>query len=600
MLPNALMKRIYLLITSSLTIVLIVFGWFNFEVKKDLIIKEKRETLISLTNMLEQRLPSSYDEILRQEGADKLDAGTKARVLSRRLQPVIEEIAQAYPKYGLGYSMYRQRLAFYPFSEAAFNKQTTDSAMKVYDSGKTEFLDNSVAAVWDGKATLSVNYPLYYNGVLIGHAWANTKIDGVNREIMIVLFKNILIVVGFWTLLMLLLRKVFRQIENGLAEFSRQLIEQRADNTKLKAFPELKMVLDAVTDLRKDLVLEKDRLASIIESTKDGMILLDHNLKCLYSNQRMASFGYGRIRAHCSIIETMPELKGSAWYAALCRTMQLNVPQELKEVESIGQDRWFHCVFTPCNGGALVVFHDITGEKVNEGLRSEMGKLECLKAVGEIASSFAHELRNPTSVVKGFLELLKKRNGDSRGYHQLMIDELDRMNQIIEDFLSLARVRFNETKQMSLQQVITEMEPLLQADALKNDIDLRIEMPAEQIAIAINPRKIKQVILNLARNAIEAMTPKGVLSIKVIQNLRQVALIVQDTGNGIPQEVLRHIFDPFFTSKKNGTGLGLSVCKDIVEGHNGSIEVTSETGKGTTVTVFFPIIKDTETTGKIA
>ena len=593
MLPNALTKRVYIFISIIFTAAIIILGWLNFEANKELVIKEKKEDLIKVVNLLEQRLPNSFEQILVQEGAENFDDRAKIRIINKKLQPIIDDIARSYPNYGMGYGIYRQLIAFYPFREDAFEKPTSDQAMVLYDTRKTIFFYNPSANVWGGQATLSVNYPLFYDAKLIGHAWANTKVEVLNHEIMIVLIKNLLIVLLVWALLILLLKKVFSKIEFGLVQFSTQAIEQNWDNTKLNAFPELKALLHNIIHLQQNLILEKDRLVSIVEGTSDGIILLNRGQKCLYSNQRMAIFGFDKMNSESHILEAMPELKDSEWYSSLCKTLASNLPQELKAVKSTGKEMWFNCTFSPCDDGILVVFHDITEEKVNEGLRREMGRLEGLNTIGEIASSFAHELRNPTSVVKGFLELLQKRNGaDTGGYHQLMIDELNRMNIIIEDFLSLARLRFNEIKKISVNDIVAELEPLLQADAIKNAIELRIEMPDAKVELELNPREIKQMILNLTRNAIEAMAPKGVLLIVVSHSRQYVELMVKDTGKGISPDILEHIFEPFYTSKPKGTGLGLSVCKDIITSYHGKIEVSSEVGKGTTFKILLPVSAD--------
>ncbi|MBB6637957.1 ATP-binding protein [Cohnella thailandensis] len=235
--------------------------------------------------------------------------------------------------------------------------------------------------------------------------------------------------------------------------------------------------------------------------------------------------------------------------------------------------------------GAVLIAHDMTEL---QQLKDEVDKMERLSLVGQMAASITHEIRNPMAVIRGFIQLLNERSpNEHHSYFHIILQELDRANNIINDFLSLAQNRIVEKNTRKLNEVLEDLMPLISADANMRGqmIELRIEEDIQPLEL--NVKEIKQLILNLARNGMEAMTDKGILRIELKNIEDGVQLKVRDTGIGIPPEKLERLFEPFFTTKTNGTGLGLALCLSIVERHHGKIQVESKTGEGTTFIVSF-------------
>ncbi|WP_246188216.1 two-component system sensor histidine kinase NtrB [Paenibacillus tengchongensis] len=242
------------------------------------------------------------------------------------------------------------------------------------------------------------------------------------------------------------------------------------------------------------------------------------------------------------------------------------------------------------NSGALagnvLIVQDLTEE---EKMRTELDNVERLTLVGQMAAGITHEIRNPMAVVRGFLQLMREKSpSDLDSYYQIVMDELDRANGIINDFLSLAQSRISDMEPVQLHSVIEDLGPLLWADANLRGQTVELKLSGELPRLHLNVREIKQLVLNLARNAMEAMEAKGVLTLETRLTGEQVELVIRDTGSGIPQSQLENLFVPFFTTKSHGTGLGLSLCLSIVERHGGKIAVASEEGYGTEFTVSFP------------
>ncbi|MGD0153171.1 MAG: PAS domain S-box protein [Thermacetogeniaceae bacterium] len=236
-----------------------------------------------------------------------------------------------------------------------------------------------------------------------------------------------------------------------------------------------------------------------------------------------------------------------------------------------------------CLLGATV---DITELKQFE---QEMARLDRLDLVGKMAAGIAHEIRNPLTVVRGYLQLLQHKE-EFISHHikfNTMIEEIDRANAIITEFLSLARNAPVDLRRQSINSIISALLPLIQADAAKNGIAISIDL-ADMPELYLDEKQIRQLVLNLVRNGVEAMSRYGELTIKTRHKRSGVELIIKDRGRGIPPEVLAKLGTPFFTTKEKGTGLGLAVCYRIAENHQAKIQIRTG-ARGTTFIVRFKI-----------
>ncbi len=233
----------------------------------------------------------------------------------------------------------------------------------------------------------------------------------------------------------------------------------------------------------------------------------------------------------------------------------------------------------------LKIAEDITEKKQME---IEMAKLDRLNLVGEMAAGIGHEIRNPMTTVRGFLQLLSGKE-DCRKYNEyydLMIQELDRANSIITEFLSMAKDRPVNYKMQNLTKIVEVMAPLINADAINSDNVIKLDLQ-EVPDLLLDEKEIRQLLLNLARNGLDSMKSKGSLTIRTFMNSdAEIVLSVKDQGCGIAPETLDKIGTPFFTTKEEGTGLGLAVCFSVAERHNATIKIDTGSG-GTTFFVIF-------------
>ncbi|MEN6459924.1 MAG: PocR ligand-binding domain-containing protein [Syntrophomonas sp.] len=234
----------------------------------------------------------------------------------------------------------------------------------------------------------------------------------------------------------------------------------------------------------------------------------------------------------------------------------------------------------PC---ILSVIIDITELRQME---AEMARLDQLNLVGEMAASIGHEIRNPMTSVRGFLQIFKTRYIEDEDYLNLMIEELDRANLIISEFLSLAKNKVVELQPESLNEIIIKLLPLIQAQAQSRDQYVKLEQD-DLPNLFLDKKEIRQLILNLVNNGLESMSAHGDVIIKTFMEEETVVLAIKDQGHGIDHELLKKLGTPFFTTKEQGTGLGLAVCYRIANRHNAKIDIeTSSTG--TTFYVRFP------------
>lgn len=219
-----------------------------------------------------------------------------------------------------------------------------------------------------------------------------------------------------------------------------------------------------------------------------------------------------------------------------------------------------------------------------------------LAMIGQMAAGTAHEIRNPLTAIRGFLQMIgntldEKELLRERGYIDLVLAEVNRINNLVDQFLLLGKPRDITYRILDLNDVLKEIIPVLENEATLHNIELIHRRRERLPRIIADPELIKQLFLNLIKNSIEAIGEDGKIEIDYdIQSDSQTMVIsIRDTGPGIPPYIIDRIFDPFYTTKENGTGLGLSVCQRIVQDIGGSIRVSSK-GFGTAFQVILPFL----------
>ncbi|WP_078410926.1 ATP-binding protein [Priestia abyssalis] len=234
-------------------------------------------------------------------------------------------------------------------------------------------------------------------------------------------------------------------------------------------------------------------------------------------------------------------------------------------------------------------FVDITHEKENEML---MIRSEKMNIVGELAASIAHELRNPLTAIKGFFHMLKATNEGEELYYSVIEGELSRIEQISSELLTLAKPHSDNKRSYNIIQLIDDVIVLLTPQANMKNIEIIKQANCEELYLNCENTKMKQVFINLIKNAIDAMDSAGSIVLTIKEMKENIVIQIQDQGNGIPKELLSRIGEPFYTTKEKGTGLGLMVCFQIIESHEGTIHADSKVNTGTTFTITLPLSRE--------
>jgi two-component system sporulation sensor kinase A len=236
------------------------------------------------------------------------------------------------------------------------------------------------------------------------------------------------------------------------------------------------------------------------------------------------------------------------------------------------------------------VFMDVTERKrTEERLRTS----EKLAVLGQLAAGIAHEIRNPLTALKGFVQLLKSKSHENNGYYEIMHSEIERINLIVSEFMFLARPASDDFQQKNVCALLRHITTLLESQAILTNVQIQTRFESENVWISCVENQIKQVFLNLMKNAIEAMPQGGniFVEINVANDTKMVAIRFTDCGKGIAPDHIAKIGEPFYTTKEAGTGLGLMVSYNIVHSHKGRINISSEVGKGTIIEVVLPLLE---------
>lgn len=232
----------------------------------------------------------------------------------------------------------------------------------------------------------------------------------------------------------------------------------------------------------------------------------------------------------------------------------------------------------------IIVGRDITEKRKAE---EQLSKSEKLTVVGELAAGVAHEIRNPLTSIRGHIQLLQQ-GIIKQEFFEVIHDEFNRLEDIIKEFLNLAKPKEIQIKKSNLEKILKDVEILMESEANLQNVRISSQNEPDIPMICCDINQIKQVLVNLIKNSIEAIPSGGYVNIQAIKEKSNVLIKIIDNGVGINEERLKKLGEPFFSNKEKGTGLGLMLCFKIISLHKGSITFISENNKGTTVEIRLP------------
>ena len=260
-----------------------------------------------------------------------------------------------------------------------------------------------------------------------------------------------------------------------------------------------------------------------------------------------------------------------------------------------------------CTSVPIVVNGNTTGiigygRDVTEMRKTEerLRRTEKLSVVGELSASVAHEIRNPLTSLKGFVQLMQTDDPKHQAYYQIMLDELNRINHIVGELLLLAKPQHLKLKRAVVQNLLNDCISLLRTEARLYNVQIEAFLPDEDIVMDCEPNQLKQLFINLIKNAVEASVNGEIVMVTLEQDgTDQLLITIKDNGCGISKERLKRLGEPFYSSKEKGTGLGLTVSFKIVQAHKGTIHFESQKQIGTTVSIYFPLSQSVENIDKL-
>lgn len=594
-------KTTYIVIAATfVSLTLLLSAGFYYTVL-EYKISERRFEAMSLAVRLSIDLKNLYREDIRQTDRAKTSDKEKVLALNAIIQPMFDEISKQYPNYDIGY--YDLGLdsvtAKAPNFKPPMLQHITESDPFIsYESGKLELVENSTSVGWNRKGIISVTLPLNVgNNNVIGHVWANIKTDDIYQRV----FAYAMVFFGCLSVLFIIpymvTRLIIRKIRLQLSSFAKSILKDDGLLIDTRILPELNPLLTSAKAHSQQL----RNYEAMVQNSTDAISTIDLDLKITSFNlaaQRMYGYTVKEILGREITLFVVPKRsKGMIDDFERIKSGEEVLTRDVQRLKKDGKLIDLSLSLSPIRDdqgqiiGIMGIARDITERKQME---AEMKRLDGLNLIGQMAAGIAHEIRNPMTTVRGFLQLLGYKPSflDYKSYFELMIEELDRANSIITEFLSLSRNTPIELKMQNLNTIFNKLLPMLQADAIKNEHIIIVEL--EEIPnFELNEQEIRQVILNLARNGFESMAAGGVITIRTYLENDQAVIAVSDQGSGIPPEVLGNIGKPFLTTKDNGTGLGLAVSYNIVHRHGGAIYIKTGT-EGTTFSIKLPLKRTLE------
>jgi two-component system, sporulation sensor kinase E len=384
--------------------------------------------------------------------------------------------------------------------------------------------------------------------------------------------------------------ELFYLMPNGqkkLLEFTSKMLQE--DHITLTIYRNVSERWDMEMKLRKS----ENKFRKIFEGSMDGLILWNEKGLANINEAGSAIFEMSKemllSKPLDELINFIPENKEEIQKVIkrVQKQNKLNNTTVLHFKDGRKKYIEFSTKLNLISGMHLTAFKDVT-EKLE--MQEQLRKSDTLNVVGELAAGIAHEIRNPMTALKGFIQLLQGSvKEDFSTYFSVINSELNRIESIITEFLILAKPQATQYLQKDINVIIQETVDLLRAQALLQNVVIN-PIKKQPIFLYCESNQLKQVLINIIKNALEAMPTGGNIAIQsILWKEEFVKISIKDEGCGISEEKIKKLGEPFYTTKDRGTGLGLMVSYKIIEEHHGWIEVESEINQGTTFHIYLPL-----------
>ncbi|EPS2527696.1 two-component system sensor histidine kinase AtoS [Escherichia coli] len=592
--PRRLRNQMILMAILMVIVPTLTIGYIVETEGRSAVLSEKEKKLSAVVNLLNQALGNRYDlyiDLPREE---------RIRALNAELAPITENITHVFPGIGAGY--YNKTLdAIITYAPSALYQNNVGVTIAADHPGR-EVMRTNTPLVYSGRQVrgdiLNSMIPIERNGEILGYIWANELTEDIRRQAW-KMDVRIIIVLTAGLLISLLLIVLFSRRLSANIDIITDGLSTLAQNipTRLPQLPgEMGQISQSVNNLAQALRETRTLNDLIIENAADGVIAIDRQGDVTTMNPAAEVItGYQR---HELVGQPYSMLfDNTQFYSPVLDTLEHGTEHVALEISFPGRDRTIELSVTTSrihntHGemiGALVIFSDLTARKETQ---RRMAQAERLATLGELMAGVAHEVRNPLTAIRGYVQILRQQTSDPihQEYLSVVLKEIDSINKVIQQLLEFSRPRHSQWQQVSLNALVEETLVLVQTAGVQARVDFISELDNELSPINADRELLKQVLLNILINAVQAISARGKIRIQTWQySDSQQAISIEDNGCGIDLSLQKKIFDPFFTTKASGTGLGLALSQRIINAHQGDIRVASLPGYGATFTLILPI-----------
>lgn len=592
--PRRLRNQMILMAILMVIVPTLSIGYIVETEGRSAVLAEKEKKLSAVVHLLDQALEERFFHF------STLPRDARIQALNAELGPITERITQAFPGIGAGY--YHKALdAIITYAPSALYQNNVGVTIAADHPGR-DVMRSNTPVVFSGRQVrgdiLNSMIPIRRDGEVLGYIWANELTEDIRRQAWKMDMRIIAVLVAglLCSLLLIVLfsRRLGANIDiitDGLSTLAHKT------PTQLPNLPgELGQISRSVNALAQTLRETKTLNDLIIENAADGVIAIDRQGDVTTMNPAAEAItGY-----------TLSELVGRP-YATLFSdphfaspvldTLAHGTKHLAQEVSFPARDRTIELSVTTsrihnANGeliGALVIFSDLTARKESQ---RRLAQTERLATLGELMAGVAHEVRNPLTAIRGYVQIIRQQLTlpVHQEYLSVVLKEIDSINKVIQQLLDFSRPRQSQWQRVQLNTLIEETLILVKTSGVQARIAFNCELNRELPAIIADRELLKQVILNILINAVQAINARGEIRIRTWQYApSQQAVSIEDNGCGIDIALQKKIFDPFFTTKASGTGLGLALSQRIINAHQGDIRISSMPGCGATFTLILPI-----------
>ncbi|MTJ81271.1 MAG: two-component system sensor histidine kinase AtoS [Telmatospirillum sp.] len=597
--PGSLRAKLVLL-TFVVVAVPIIAAGYVLELRGRIALNEEKQAkLFGLTRILDAALDQDFDSLLAGYKGDPNDREARIAYLNTRLKVITDRVADANPGVGVGY-YHRNLDAIVTYGPSRDYADKVGVSIAPDHPGR-RVLATGIPIVESGLQVrgriMNAMWPITRNGQVIGYIWANELSDDIERQISVmdhailgVIFAGVILGVSLVHLMSRRISCDVTAIKDGLARLSHDL------SGRITPLPgEFGEIVAAINAMAKALADARTLNENIFDSIADGIIAVDQGGFVTAINtagQQMMSGPAQTVigRPYESLFR--PGAKVTSVLLDTLRTGDQHIAvdlahplptrtQHVSATSSVLRDGSGAVI------GAVVVIKDLS-EKYH--LQTQIMRADRLAALGELMAGIAHEIRNPLTSIRGFMQHLETSDdiNEWKQFAPLIIRQVDSLNRIITDLLEFSRHRPPCVGSVRLNGLIQEVTMLA---GKKGTTEIVLDLSPEAPVIEADGESLKQVVLNLVLNAIQAAPDGGQVTIRTGRlPPDEVFIAVIDDGIGIATENLEKVFDPFFSTKPTGTGLGLAMVRRIVDAHHGRIDIKSEVGQGTCITVILPVV----------